>query len=86
MKEGNKYNSNSKINNNNNSNTNAHQNIDFKVRNLISTYTNPPFRTHGAPHRKVWLQQLAVFPTLRKENKQNKAKIAKQENLSQQFS
>jgi hypothetical protein len=85
VKEGNKRNSN-QINNDNNSNTIAPQNIDFKVKNLISTYTNPPFRTHGAPHRKVGLQQLAVFPTLRKENKQNNAKRAKQENLSQQFS
>jgi hypothetical protein len=36
-----------------NSNASAVQNIDFEVENLISTYTNPPFRTHGAPHRKV---------------------------------
>jgi hypothetical protein len=74
--EGNKYNINNKINIDNNSNTNALQNIDFKVKNLICTYTDPPFRTHGAPHRKVRLQQLAVFPTLQRENKQNKVERA----------
>ena len=36
-----------------------------------ATYTDSPFQTHGAPHRKVRLQQLAVLPALQK-NRTNK--------------